>query len=90
VSTHRPVLTKFTFPVNLSNENLNVAESDKTVNWKKVDDDLIYQYNMLLMSDDDLCHLTHCDLDTTGIDHAYETIVTKVNNCAMSVFPRKR
>ena len=42
------------------------------------------------MTNPSLAQLIHCDLDTGGIDYAYNTVVTKVNEYAPSYFQPKR
>lgn len=92
VSRHRPVFCRLSVPVSCYEEA--TAQVDGTcsiINWRKVNDENIYNYKFALENNVNLLKLSECDPSSfAAVDQAYSSLVYEVKSCAENRFPLKK
>ena len=88
VSRHRPVCCSLTLPTCL--EGYASVESGPTINWKKVDQDCVNNYQNKLQNSDHLQSISRTDINSNElIDQAYKVLTREITAAAQKSFPIK-
>ena len=88
VSRHRPVYCTLELPTCVA--EAAPSDNESNINWKKVDQACINNYQNILQNSEHMINIIHRDLETPGsIDQAYTVLVTEVIAAAQKCLPKK-
>ena len=88
VSRQRPVYCTLELPTCVA--EAAPSDNESNINWKKVDQACINNYQNILQNSEHMINIYHCDLETPGsIDQAYTVLVTEVIAAAQKCLPKK-